>query len=405
VGQTVYFELIGHISSKISDFAQYYYEFSDDLSSGLTYSNNTVKVYLDSVSDANDVTKYFYVNNELAEDGSTHLTVAISDLKQLNNVKDGDTQKYTVAAGTKIYVTYEAALNQNAVTTSSTDNGGNPNTVKIVYTNNPNNSGTATTEEPTDYSDSDNSSDKPEPPTDTTTGSSVEKFARVYTAAIKIVKTDEDGAVLSGAKFGIKAKGNTTTLSEVVTINTSYIEATDDNSSENSVFYTKDNDGVFTVVSDTTDPQVTKYIVDTTSSTKSLVQTATKSDYDNENYFVGEVSDDGIVAFSGLGQGDYTITETQAPENYNRGDDLEISIEFDSNNKTFSVTGASFTAASDGYLGDVFIGYIQNGKGSQLPTTGGIGTTIFYVVGTILVLGAGVALVVRRRMRKETHQI
>ena len=37
-------------------------------------------------------------------------------------------------------------------------------------------------------------------------------------------------------------------------------------------------------------------------------------------------------------------------------------------------------------------------KGSSLPSTGGIGTTIFYVVGVILMLGAGVLLVTKKRM-------
>ena len=41
---------------------------------------------------------------------------------------------------------------------------------------------------------------------------------------------------------------------------------------------------------------------------------------------------------------------------------------------------------------------ITNTQGTELPSTGGIGTTIFYVVGTLLVIGAGVVLVTRRRM-------
>ena len=41
---------------------------------------------------------------------------------------------------------------------------------------------------------------------------------------------------------------------------------------------------------------------------------------------------------------------------------------------------------------------IENNSGTILPTTGGIGTTIFYVVGAILVLGAGIILVTKRRM-------
>lgn len=41
---------------------------------------------------------------------------------------------------------------------------------------------------------------------------------------------------------------------------------------------------------------------------------------------------------------------------------------------------------------------IKNQKGTELPSTGGIGTTIFYIIGAILVIGAGVVLVTRRRM-------
>ena len=44
-------------------------------------------------------------------------------------------------------------------------------------------------------------------------------------------------------------------------------------------------------------------------------------------------------------------------------------------------------------------GKIQNTRGVELPSTGGIGTTIFYVLGTILALGAGTLLVTGRRMK------
>jgi LPXTG-motif cell wall-anchored protein len=40
-----------------------------------------------------------------------------------------------------------------------------------------------------------------------------------------------------------------------------------------------------------------------------------------------------------------------------------------------------------------------NNKGSELPTTGGMGTTLFYVLGTVLVLGAGVLLITKKRMK------
>ena len=43
---------------------------------------------------------------------------------------------------------------------------------------------------------------------------------------------------------------------------------------------------------------------------------------------------------------------------------------------------------------------IQNNQGSVLPSTGGIGTTIFYVTGAVLALGAGILLITKRRMNR-----
>ena len=44
---------------------------------------------------------------------------------------------------------------------------------------------------------------------------------------------------------------------------------------------------------------------------------------------------------------------------------------------------------------------VVNEAGSQLPTTGGMGTTVLYIAGAVLVLGAGITLVVRRRMNSD----
>ena len=41
---------------------------------------------------------------------------------------------------------------------------------------------------------------------------------------------------------------------------------------------------------------------------------------------------------------------------------------------------------------------IVNNKGVELPSTGGAGTTMFYIIGSILVIGAGIVLVAKRRM-------
>ena len=94
---------------------------------------------------------------------------------------------------------------------------------------------------------------------------------------------------------------------------------------------------------------------------------------------------DGKVAeFTGLGTGTYKLEETTVPSGYNQSADIEITIDTAKENPTIADLHKS---------SDVF-----NNKGSVLPSTGGIGTTIFYIIGAILVIGAGVVLVTRRRM-------
>ena len=47
---------------------------------------------------------------------------------------------------------------------------------------------------------------------------------------------------------------------------------------------------------------------------------------------------------------------------------------------------------------------VANNQGTTLPETGGIGTTIFFVLGGVLVIGAGVLLIVRLRMKAENKE-
>ncbi len=110
--------------------------------------------------------------------------------------------------------------------------------------------------------------------------------------------------------------------------------------------------------------------------------------------------------FKGLDDGIYRLTETKHPTDYNAIEPIyfEISATHDSNSDDPKLTDLngnklegeiSFTKnISDGSLTTSVVNY----KGSELPSTGGIGTTIFYVVGVILMLGAGVLLVTKKRM-------
>ena len=51
--------------------------------------------------------------------------------------------------------------------------------------------------------------------------------------------------------------------------------------------------------------------------------------------------------------------------------------------------------------GNIFIFQVENKAGATLPTTGGIGTTLFYAIGGILVLAAVVLLITKKRMSNE----
>ena len=93
----------------------------------------------------------------------------------------------------------------------------------------------------------------------------------------------------------------------------------------------------------------------------------------------------------GLAEGTYYLTELTTAEGYNLlTEDIVIVIDAEGN---ATVSGASelFSASNSKIT-------VVNKSGTVLPSTGGIGTTIFYVIGAILVLGAGILLVTRRRM-------
>ena len=105
--------------------------------------------------------------------------------------------------------------------------------------------------------------------------------------------------------------------------------------------------------------------------------------------------------WSGLDDGDYKLVETTTPAGYNTIDDIEFTItathDVSSNDPQLkSLNG------SDKFTGVILTGAvsanIENQSGAQLPSTGGMGTTIFYVLGSALVLGAVVLLVTKKRM-------
>ena len=86
----------------------------------------------------------------------------------------------------------------------------------------------------------------------------------------------------------------------------------------------------------------------------------------------------------------YYLEETKAPDGYNKlAERVEIAVK----NENLEASVSNDTWQSGGV-------HIVNKAGDLLPTTGGMGTTILYIIGGVLVIGAGAVLIIRRRTRK-----
>ncbi len=122
--------------------------------------------------------------------------------------------------------------------------------------------------------------------------------------------------------------------------------------------------------------------------------------------------DSGVIVVKGVKSGDYEITEVTAPAGYNKltapvivkavqtgSTSTHTTVYLDENgnitntetDKTTKVNVDIDTIAATAVV-------VVNKAGTELPSTGGMGTTIFYVLGAVLVVGAGVLLVTKKRM-------
>lgn len=123
--------------------------------------------------------------------------------------------------------------------------------------------------------------------------------------------------------------------------------------------------------------------------------------------------DSGVIVVKGVKTGTYEITETKAPAGYNKliapvkvtavktgKNSTKTTIYLDENGE---VTDKVTETEVEVILKDISAAVVAvvNMTGSELPSTGGMGTIIFYILGAVLVVGAGVLLVVRRRMSVE----
>lgn len=229
IGQNVTYNLYGTIAENYDKYDTYFYEFSDQISKGLTLQKNSAKVYLYASytaakadpnhenNTATDITNAFTEASSNADpsDGSVKTTWTRDNLKTIPDV--------TITKDSCIVVSYTAQINSHAVVGKNDSGKCNPNTVTLCYSNNP-----MTTER----------------------GKTVPDTVRDYTYGLKINKVDlGTEKALKGAKFTITTNGDENGAVKYVkddgTLSADRVELTTDN---NGVLKLKGLDaGLYTV--------------------------------------------------------------------------------------------------------------------------------------------------------------
>lgn len=315
IGDSVPYQITGTMPENIGDYETYKYVFTDAMSAGLTYNNDaTIKI------GETNVTRSFTPQITNNADGTTTIKWSCDDLKKILNV--------TLTETTKVVVNYTATLNANAVIGSM----GNPNTVNLVYSNNPNKGG------------------------DGETGKTPDDKNIVFTYKAVVNKIDGEKKPLKGADFTLKKKDSNGSYVDVVSSDGTKVSPTKITSNEGTAF-----------------------------------------------------------TFTGLDDGEYQLIETTTPAGYNTIDPIIFTIAADHDEtsddpKLNSLIGtditpdvsdedkAQFTSSTTGNDDGSIKTDVVNKKGSTLPSTGGRGTTMIYIIGAALVVLAGVVLVMRKKM-------
>ncbi|MDE6796635.1 MAG: isopeptide-forming domain-containing fimbrial protein [Ruminococcus sp.] len=358
ISDTVPFELIGTLPDAYADYDTYFYQFTDTLGSQFNDPTDIEVVAVNEGEEEADITSSFTKSAITAnEDGAKVFTLTCDNLKGINGV--------TIDKDTVIVVRYNAVLNENAVIGLP----GQENKVDLTYSRNPNHKG--------------NGGTTPEGPDDH--GKTPEDKVIVFTYELDTNKylDKADAAHLAAAgQAGFKLYRTVDGVEQVATlINnkiTGWVDVTDAN---------RDTAGT-------------------------QIETVANNSFN----------------FIGLDDGTYTLVETKVPTGYNKMADLEMTINATTaNNQSWigepdkALTALKLTHTGDDYeyiannleqdaedgtkadnLG-IVRDEIINKSGSTLPSTGGIGTTIFYLGGGAMVAVAGVFLITKKRMGKREN--
>ena len=333
MGEAVCFRLIGLVPD-MSRYDTYKYTFNDTLSAGLTPpAEANVKVYLSADKTRDDSP----TDTEITTDFNVGVAGQVITVSS-DNIK-GITG---ITENMYIIVEYSAILNQNAVVGLD----GNPNTVTLTYSNRPDQSGSGDTNN---------------------TGTTPEDEVIVFTYELDTTKIDgqDSTAKLSDAQF-VLLNADATKVAKITS-------------------------GKFDGWQDI--PAAVNGVIPWPST--SILTSAETT---------------GLFSVTGLDDGTYKLREIVAPAGYNLlTQDVEVIITATANNgqdwtdgiASNALTALTVTANGVTGTGNTTTGIaaitIANNAGTTLPETGGIGTTIFYIIGSILFVGAAVVLVTKKR--------
>jgi len=393
IGDVIDYQLTSVVPTMVG-YDKYFYVINDKMAEGLTFDASSVKVYIDGTELVNSGTKKYYRvdQGDAAKVGNVQYTfqIVMNDFIQ-----------HKAQAGKEIKVTYSAKLNEKADIT----NTGNPNKVFLTYSNNPNVEATpeSTTnpDEPKVPSTPPDTPDNPGDDYDSPVGVTPWSDVNTFTTAIKVIKVDDSTPAnpLKGAEF--KLTGNDMNI--VLVSEDQFIL---DNTTGT---YWELTDGTYT----TTDPSTsgvdtTKY-VDTSKKYKRTTIFTQKGNIATPVDVKGFVDDDGYIIFKGLGAGTYELEETTTPNGYNTVPKITIVISNDKVANAFSKTNPNWKVVKDAdpdveltASENIYGLQVVNVKGSTLPSTGGMGTRLFYIIGGLLVAGSLVLLVTKKRMSRES---
>ena len=387
LGDTVPFSITSSVP-KMDGYEKYYFVVRDTLPQGLTFNRDSLAVTIgkttltDTTGREAQKEKSYHVN--ISEDQKTFEVVFENFIQYKGNTD-------------AITISYTAVINDNVVIGPT----GEMNTAKLIYSNNPNESDKGTPGEP-DY-----------PGPTSPVGNTPDRTTYTYVSGLQLKKIDEDGKSLAGAQFKVTAE----TLNKIRITETTYQERTEDDEADTENVYYLLKDKTYTKTPPTFNEDDTldtsKYYENISggevTKTYKLVKedkvVVDSADEGETRTYTAYVDENGILKLEGLSAGTYVFKELKAPNGYNLlQEEVTVTIDWKKpeNNSTECIwtvdkNGTTLTADKN----NLFTFEVENKKGSLLPSTGGIGTTIFYIIGGILVVGAAILLVTKKRMSSE----